>query len=40
MVLGKTYTMQGVPGNEGIIPRAIDVIFNSVGEHIVTVSLA
>ena len=35
--IGKTYTMQGLPGNEGIIPRSIDVIFNSIGEHIATV---
>ena len=27
---GKTYTIQGVKGEEGIIPRAIDTLFNSV----------
>jgi len=29
--------MQGVPGNEGIIPRSIDVIFNSISDHIAEV---
>ncbi|KAJ8941346.1 hypothetical protein NQ318_004790 [Aromia moschata] len=29
---GKTYTMQGEPGDEaGLIPRTIDLIFNSIG---------
>lgn len=29
---GKTYTIQGTAFNPGILPRALDVIFNSVGE--------
>nr|XP_039261212.1 kinesin-like protein KIF20B isoform X1 [Styela clava] len=31
---GKTYTLQGSQGNEGIIPQAIDVLFNNVGDKI------
>ena len=31
---GKTYTIQGVPGDSGIMPRAVDVIFNTVGDRI------
>nr|XP_018669524.1 kinesin-like protein KIF20B isoform X1 [Ciona intestinalis] len=31
---GKSYTIQGTPGNEGVMPRSVDVIFNSVGEKI------
>ncbi|XP_075254209.1 uncharacterized protein LOC142345772 isoform X2 [Convolutriloba macropyga] len=27
---GKTYTLQGIPSDIGILPRALDVIFNSV----------
>ncbi len=30
---GKTYTIQGSRRDPGIIPRALDVIFNSVGER-------
>lgn len=29
---GKTYTMTGSPDNSGILPRCLDVIFNSVSE--------
>ncbi|XP_033624809.1 kinesin-like protein KIF23 isoform X1 [Asterias rubens] len=29
---GKTYTMQGTPGDGGILPRCLDVLFNSLGE--------
>jgi len=29
---GKTYTMQGSPQDGGIMPRCVDVIFNSIGE--------
>ncbi|XP_071941974.1 kinesin-like protein KIF23 isoform X2 [Antedon mediterranea] len=29
---GKTHTMQGTPGDGGILPRALDVLFNSIGE--------
>ena len=32
---GKTYTIQGVPGDSGIMPRAVDVIFNTVGDRMV-----
>ncbi|CAD5123711.1 DgyrCDS12031 [Dimorphilus gyrociliatus] len=28
---GKTYTMQGEPKNPGVMPRSLDVIFNSIG---------
>ncbi|XP_077992075.1 uncharacterized protein LOC144446196 [Glandiceps talaboti] len=27
---GKTYTIQGVPQDEGILPRSLDVVFNSI----------
>ncbi|ELT87596.1 hypothetical protein CAPTEDRAFT_132084, partial [Capitella teleta] len=30
---GKTYTVQGNPKEAGILPRALDVIFNSVGNR-------
>ncbi|BFZ09796.1 hypothetical protein BsWGS_12835 [Bradybaena similaris] len=29
---GKTYTMTGRPEDQGILPRCVDVIFNSIGE--------
>ncbi|XP_035825557.1 kinesin-like protein KIF23 isoform X2 [Aplysia californica] len=29
---GKTYTMTGVPQDQGILPRCLDVLFNSIGE--------
>ncbi|XP_022106486.1 kinesin-like protein KIF23 isoform X2 [Acanthaster planci] len=29
---GKTYTMQGTPGDGGILPRCLDVLFNSLGD--------
>ncbi|CAH8503697.1 unnamed protein product [Heterobilharzia americana] len=29
---GKTYSMEGSPKNPGILPRSLDVIFNSVGQ--------
>ncbi|KAL4221164.1 hypothetical protein ACF0H5_019423 [Mactra antiquata] len=29
---GKTYTIQGNPRDAGILPRALDVIFNSIGK--------
>ncbi|XP_076817054.1 uncharacterized protein LOC143462694 isoform X3 [Clavelina lepadiformis] len=32
---GKTYTIQGSPGNEGIMPRAVDVVFNSIGDQLI-----
>lgn len=28
---GKTYTMTGHPKDQGILPRALDVLFNSIG---------
>jgi len=28
---GKTFTIQGIPSNAGIVPRAIDTLFNTVG---------
>ena len=28
---GKSFTMQGEHGNTGIIPRAIDTVFNTIG---------
>ncbi|XP_076439064.1 kinesin-like protein KIF23 [Babylonia areolata] len=28
---GKTYTMTGVPEDQGILPRSLDVLFNSIG---------
>ncbi len=30
---GKTHTIQGAPGDPGILPRSLDVIFNSIGER-------
>nr|XP_045606968.1 kinesin-like protein KIF20B isoform X3 [Procambarus clarkii] len=30
---GKTYTVQGTPTDQGILPRTLDVVFNTVGEH-------
>ena len=30
---GKTYTMTGNPRESGILPRCMDVIFNSIGEY-------
>ena len=32
---GKTYTVQGNAEEPGIVPRSLDVIFNSIGEHLV-----
>ena len=29
---GKTYTMSGEPDNAGILPRSLDIIFNSIAE--------
>uniref|UniRef100_T1J4H1 Kinesin-like protein n=1 Tax=Strigamia maritima TaxID=126957 RepID=T1J4H1_STRMM len=29
---GKTYTMTGLPQNGGIMPRCLDVVFNTIGE--------
>ncbi|EGD81236.1 hypothetical protein PTSG_11273 [Salpingoeca rosetta] len=31
---GKTYTIQGTPDEPGILPRAVDVIFNSIEPHL------
>ena len=31
---GKTYTMQGTPADGGIMSRAVDVIFNSLGDRL------
>ena len=31
---GKTYTMQGSPSKGGLMPRAIDVIFNSIEDRL------
>ncbi|XP_037081552.1 kinesin-like protein KIF20A [Pollicipes pollicipes] len=31
---GKTYTAQGSPEQPGLLPRALDVIFNSVGDQL------
>ena len=31
---GKTYTMNGKPSDIGILPRSIDVLFNSVGNYL------
>lgn len=28
---GKTYTMTGEPSDGGLLPRALDVLFNSIG---------
>jgi len=36
---GKTFTLQGVPGNSGIMPRAIDTIFSSIQAKCSTVNL-
>lgn len=33
---GKTHTMNGELQDGGIIPRCLDVIFNSIGHHQVT----
>jgi kinesin family protein 23 len=33
---GKTHTMQGSPQEGGLLPRAIDVIFNSVDQLLVS----
>lgn len=30
---GKTYTMTGVRNNLGIMPRCVDVLFNSIGDY-------
>lgn len=30
---GKTYTMTGVPSDGGIMPRCLDVLFNSISEY-------
>jgi len=30
---GKTYTVQGTPSEQGILPRSLDVIFNSIRDH-------
>eukprot|EP00041_Stephanoeca_diplocostata_P028029 m.783207 g.783207 ORF g.783207 m.783207 type:complete len:1328 (+) comp23293_c0_seq5:175-4158(+) len=30
---GKTYTVTGVPEDTGVLPRALDVIFNSIENH-------
>lgn len=29
---GKTHTMTGTPSDSGLLPRCLDVIFNSIGE--------
>uniref|UniRef100_T1JH64 Kinesin-like protein n=1 Tax=Strigamia maritima TaxID=126957 RepID=T1JH64_STRMM len=31
---GKTHTVQGIASNPGILPRALDVVFNSIGSHL------
>lgn len=28
---GKTHTMNGSPSDSGVLPRCLDVIFNSIG---------
>lgn len=28
---GKTYTMTGSPGEGGLLPRSLDMLFNSIG---------
>ena len=33
---GKTHSMQGTPGDGGVMARAIDVIFNSIGNSLVS----
>lgn len=30
---GKTYTMTGSPKDQGILPRCLDVIFNTIGSQ-------
>lgn len=30
---GKTYSMTGTPQDQGILPRCLDVIFNSIGDY-------
>lgn len=30
---GKTYTMTGSPGQGGLLPRSLDMIFNSIGPY-------
>lgn len=30
---GKTFTMTGSPGQGGLLPRSLDMIFNSVGPY-------
>lgn len=30
---GKTFTMTGSPGQGGLLPRALDMIFNSIGTY-------
>lgn len=32
---GKTYTVTGIPEDTGVLPRALDVIFNSIENHAV-----
>lgn len=32
---GKTFTIQGTKDDPGIVPRALDVLFNTVGERLV-----
>ena len=29
---GKTHTMNGSPSNPGLLPRCLDVLFNSISE--------
>ena len=29
---GKTHTMTGSPQDQGVLPRCLDVLFNSIGE--------
>jgi kinesin family protein 20 len=31
---GKTFTVQGTPKDSGILPRALDVLFNSIGDKL------
>ena len=28
---GKTFTMTGAPGDGGLLPRSLDMLFNSIG---------
>lgn len=30
---GKTFTMTGSPGQGGLLPRSLDMIFNSIGPY-------